>query len=300
MSYCARYRFILRSPIKFEEDTTAVMQFADFPAITLEPGEETQAGGQWVIAKLDGFGTEEEARSAGERLGDVLLVAGAISKLGIDVGFNRSTVQFFSAFLDAISVTKGTEQRAETHGLMVYEKDTVEILHMQIRMRVVLGVKGFRERLSPWTKLSSSLTYRQRNCAALINDSFFVNRAEAQFVLRISAVEALCEPIDRESQYLSGIADLEKYLAQQKLSMEIRTALQQTLEKAKLPTTRSAYLAKFRTLCSEREAKAFDELYRKRSKLLHSGLGRGELQEAANDALDLAVRVLEAEVLRSL
>ena len=55
-------------------------------------------------------------------------------------------------------------------------------------------------------------------------------------------------------------------------------------------------MTKFRTLRSAAEAKAFDELYQKRSKLVHDGIGRGTLNEATNAVLQLATDLLEAEL----
>ena len=77
---------------------------------------------------------------------------------------------------------------------------------------------------------------------------------------------------------------------------EIREILKQTLSYAKRESVRLAYRTKFRTLRSKAEAKAFADLYNKRSKLVHDGLGRGELGEAANEALQLATDLLEAEL----
>jgi hypothetical protein len=140
------------------------------------------------------------------------------------------------------------------------------------------------------------LTDRQRNCAALINNSLFVPQTEGQFILRISAVEALCDQTIRDARYLSAIEKLEQGLASQTLDEEIRETLQGTLNRAKRESLRLAYMTKFRTLRSQAEAKAFDDLYRKRSKLVHDGLGRGDLSEANSTALQLATNLLEAEL----
>lgn len=46
--------------------------------------------------------------------------------------------------------------------------------------------------------------------------------------------------------------------------------------------------------------KAFDALNQKRSKLIHGGQGRGDLAQAATEALDLATAVLAADLNRSI
>jgi hypothetical protein len=143
------------------------------------------------------------------------------------------------------------------------------------------------------------LTERQRVCAALINDSFFVTQTEGQFILRISAVEALCDQTDLDAHYQAAIDSLEQHLGELTLDGDIRKPLQQMLMNAKRKSLRQAYKSKFRSLLSPAKAKAFDNLYDKRSKLVHDGIGRGELNEANNEALQLATELLEADLRQS-
>jgi len=65
---------------------------------------------------------------------------------------------------------------------------------------------------------------------------------------------------------------------------------------AKLESVRSAYMSKFRRLLGKPKAKEFEELYNLRSKFLHEGLGRGNLLEPANAALNLAQELLLADL----
>ncbi|WP_434618605.1 hypothetical protein [Tabrizicola sp. M-4] len=295
MTYCARYRFKLLSPLQIDKGRPLELAFPGFATVTFEMGEEAYPVGHWVTAKIDGFTTEDEARKAGQQLGDTLLVVGAVTKLGIDIGFSRSTLQFHPDIHKAVREKTGRELRSETHGLMVYEKDTVGIIGMQAHGSVLISPNAFQERLNDWLR-PSPLTERQRNCAALLNDSFFVAQTEGQFILRISAVEALCDQAVRHPDYQAAIEGLEQHLATQPMDSEIRETLQRTLANAKRQSLRSAYMTKFRTLRSDADAKAFDDLYQKRSKLVHDGIGRGELSDATNAALHLAVSLLEAEL----
>lgn len=296
MTYCARYRFKLLSPLQIDKGTPVELAIPGFPVVTFEMGEEAYPVGHWVTAKIEGFPNEDEARKAGQQLGDTLLIVGAATRLGIDIGFSRSTLQFSAEIHKAVRDKTGQELRAETHGLMVYEMDTVGIIGMQARGSVLISTTAFEERLATWIKPASALTERQRNCAALLNDSFFVAQTEGQFILRISAVEALCDQAVRDADYQAAIEGLERHLVTQSLDSEIRETLQCTLANAKRQSLRSAYMTKFRTLLSDNDAKAFDELYQKRSKLVHDGIGRGELREAADAALQLAVGLLEADL----
>jgi len=298
MTYCSRYRFMLLTPLQVNKGTPVDVAIPGLPSVTFEMGEGAYPVGHWAIAQIGGFATEEEASKVGRRLGDILLVVGAVTKLGIDAGFSRpSTVRFGEALLAAVRKETGEELRGETHGFMVYEEEgAVAFMNFQARGSVQISAGAFEERLGNWAEPSSGLTERQRNCAALINDSLFVRQTEGQFILRISAVEALCEQTVRDARYLSAIEKLEQQLASQTLDEEIRETLQGTLDNAKRQSLRLAYMTKFRTLRSQAEAKAFDDLYRKRSKLVHDGLGRGDLSEANSTALQLAIDLLEAEL----
>lgn len=296
MTYCARYRFKLLSPLQLEKGRQLELAIPGLAMVTFEMGEEAYPVGHWVTAKIDGFANEDQARKAGQQLGDTLLVVGAVTKLGVDLGFSRSTLQFSAEIHKAVRERTGKELRTETHGLMVYERNTVGIIGMQARGSVSISTTAFEERLSNWIRTSSPLSERQRNCAALLNDSFFVAQTEGQFILRISAVEALCDRAVRDTAYQAAIEELERNLATQSLDQDIRQTLQRTLANAKRQSLRSAYMTKFRTLLSDTDAKAFDDLYQKRSKLVHDGVGRGDLGVAADAALQLAVGLLKAEL----
>ena len=178
---------------------------------------------------------------------------------------------------------------------MVYEEGAVAFVHLQARGSVPISADDFEKRLGNWAEPLSGLTERQRNCAALINDSLFVPQTEGQFILRISAVEALCEQTVRDARYLSAIEQLEQQLAGQHWIKKSARPYR-TLDNAKRQSLRQACMTKFRTLRSQAEAKAFRDVYRKRSKLVHDGLGRGDLSEANNTALQLATDLLEAEL----
>ena len=297
MTFCARYRFMLLTPLQLDKGEPVDLAIPGLPPVTFEMGQEAHPVGHWAIAQIGGFATEEEARTAGRRLGDMLLVVGAITKLGVDVGFSRpSKMGFGEAVRAAVRKETGKELQGETHGLMVYEEGAVALMHFQARGSALISADAFEKRLGDWAEPSSDLTERQRNCAALINDSLFVPQIEGQFILRISAVEALCEQAVRDARYQTAIEHLEHQLASQELDEEIRETLKRTLDNAKRESLRLAYMTKFRALRSQAEAKAFDDLYGKRSKLVHDGLGRGELGEATNRALQLATDLLEAEL----
>jgi hypothetical protein len=75
-----------------------------------------------------------------------------------------------------MTASTGRELRAETHGLMVYEEDTVSIVGMNAQGSDLLAPQALEERLTMWVGATGALTERLRNCAVLLNDSFFIPR----------------------------------------------------------------------------------------------------------------------------
>ena len=253
--------------------------------------------GTWVVFKCCGFNNEDAARSAGQRFGDALLATGAVNKLGIDIGFSRTTLQFSEEIQDAVHRVSRRSLRGETHGLMTFEEGSLQVVGQTVRLTATISNDRFGEQMADWLAVHSNFTERQRNCAALINDSFFVANNEGQFILRISAVEALCDEFDVGSEYINAILSLETHLAGMSIDNTTRETVSRWFKDKKKISLRQSYMRKFQTLLSDESARAFDRLYGLRSKLLHDGMGRGQLTEATNQALDLAVAVYQAELL---
>jgi hypothetical protein len=297
MPYCFRYRVRMCTPLQIEGDEYATLDIPGLPPVKATAQGNSQGIGTWIIFKGCGFDTEDAAQRAGKEFGDALLVTGAIGMLGIDIGFSRSTLRFSRQIHEAVQREAGRELRAEMHGLMTFEEDTLSIVGISAHGSSTVSKDGFQGRFAPWIASKKSLTERQRNCAALLNASFFVADIEAQFILRVSAVEALCDQADVGAEYHDVIRSLKDHLAGLSIEASTRATVEQWLENAGRQSLRQSYMAKFRGLLSEAEAKAFDELYKRRSKLVHDGLGRGELSQASDDALRLAIALFEAELL---
>jgi hypothetical protein len=296
MSYCFRYRVRMLTPIEGDRGDAVTLVLPELPSLTATVDADAYPAGRWVIFKACGFETDEAARLAGEQFGETLLVAGALTKLGIDLGFSRSTLQFSEAFHQAAQQVSGRELRSEVHGLMTFEENTIQFIGLDARASSTLSRNTFEDHLRNWKFVGGWLTERQRNCASLLNDSFFVSNTEGQFVLRISAVEALCDQTDVGSAYKEAIQRIEDQVVLLPMDDDTREAVRRMLANARRESVGQSYLRKFRKLCTDADAKAFHALYGKRSKFLHDGFGRGDLTQASNKALQLAVDLLEAEL----
>lgn len=76
-----------------------------------------------------------------------------------------------------------------------------------------------------------------------------------------------------------------------------KSTLKRVLENAARESLRHAYMTKLRTRLDSESAKRFEKLYDKRSGSVHDGKGRGDLQASASEAREIAVRLLEADLL---
>lgn len=285
------------TPVEAEVGISKTLHVPDLPTVEVMRQDNGPGIGTWLVFTACGFGTENAAMRAGEKFGETLLIAGVIAKLGVDIGFSRSTRQFSKQIHEEVRQTTGRELQPEIHGLMTFEKDTISINRMVMRLSGSINERMFEERITPWADRREPLTERQKNCAALLNDSFFTTNTEGQFILRISAVEALCDQSDVGAEYQAVIGSLKEHLAS--LSIEddsTRSTVKQWLENVSRKSIRQSYMTKFGKRLSEDDAKAFDKLYRQRGKLVHDGLGRGDLLNAASQALDLGVKLFEAEL----
>lgn len=244
-----------------------------------------------------GFASEDAAHKAGEQFLDALLVAGALGAMGIDVGFSRATVQYSKEVHDGVRNATGRELRADLIGLMTYQDGTVRIVNTTAEGFTTVSADSLQSRLCQWIGVVGEMTERQRTCASLLNDSFYVAQVDAQFVLRISAVEALCDQRDVSTEYAQLIDNVLAHVeTMTDADAAARKAVRQVLVNARRESVGQAYRRKFNTLLGNEAAEEFKGLYDLRSKFLHDGKWRGELQEPSNKVLDLARKLLEADL----
>lgn len=244
-----------------------------------------------------GFATEDAALVSGRTFADLMLAAGATKHMGVDVGFDRESLHFAASVHDAVRKATGQELRGDKIGLMTYRQDSVQILRIEAALSTQMPLATFLSELSSIARPASSITERQRTCAALLNDSQFAVQDEATFVLLISAVEALCDQSDLPAEYVKVVEDLETCLAGIRIDDDgIREVVQSNLKFAKKRSIRQSILSKCRALLGDKAARELDELYNLRSKFVHDGQGRGELRGRIGRARELGAALFEADL----
>lgn len=272
MPFCFEVRFRTSRPIDADRLETEIT-----PATFKQPlrfwrpwGTATDEG--WLAIGSRGYTTREEAGNSGVRVQNALLMGAAKREVG--VGFTG---------------------RGAVSGVSVFGGGQLDIVDPGAPLPVPLKGPELIDIVINALESHLELTSNQRVAAELLNDSFFEMPPEARFLLRVSAVEALCPQADQTEAFRSLVA---RVLAS--IPADPSNQIKETLERvAKRQTVRSAYMSKIKQLLGNDKAKRFDALYRQRSDFLHDGAGRGTLGEAANAALGICWNLLLADIDRA-
>ena len=115
-------------------------------------------------------------------------------------------------------------------------------------------------------------------------------------ILRISAVEALCDQRDVGEEYAHAIDGLLAHLNGMEVAVGPRESVRHVLMRARKDSLRQAYMRKLGRFLDKDAVKEFEALYDLRSKYVHDGAGRGEFAVPAGRALEIACKLLEAEL----
>jgi hypothetical protein len=300
VSYCYRLRFRSASGLTSQE-RSAILTIQSFPRpLTIKTQDVDLSSAKWLSIETCGYDSEIQAKIEGQHLAEILTLAGVIGRLGIDVGGDGAGISFGAELRQAFSQQFGRELRGEVHGIDVFKEGSVSIIGSQIGGHSHSSRERWESLIDEASGLVPKLTKRQSICARLINDSFFVPSFDVQFILRISAVEALCtqERLDKNFQDMADslLRSLEKLGGNESNKKILRDAI----DRARVETIAKAYRAKIEGLLSSERRKQFDKLYRTRGKFLHRGEERGSLAAAAGEALDIASDLLIAELRASL
>jgi hypothetical protein len=122
---------------------------------------------------------------------------------------------------------------------------------------------------------------------------------EASFLLRVSAVEALCTRAEQTEAFRDLIESTLASIPAEGSNQDRNQIKEARKRIAKRQSVRSAYTSKIKRLLGDGNAKRFEGLYERRSDFLHDGRGRGTLGEDVNVALDISLALLLADIAQS-
>jgi hypothetical protein len=271
--YCFEVRFRTPRPIaadKLEE----VFNAAPFkqPLRFYRPDGMNRHDG-WLAVQSYGYANFGEAEASGARLQEGLLIVAAKQKIGIE---------FYCG-----------------EAIHVYPGGRIELTDPGLPLPTLLSDQELKEMIGAAVDSDMSLTANQRVAAELLNDSFFKMSPEASFLLRVSAIEALCPQADQTDAFKTIVDGVLISLPTDAPSSD-RDQIEQALRRlAARQSVRSAYTSKIKQLIGDHKAKKFEALYGRRSNFLHDGSGRGTLGDAADAALEIGLELLLADITQS-
>jgi protein-S-isoprenylcysteine O-methyltransferase Ste14 len=249
---------------------------------------------QWITIKSCGHPSRDSAEVLGLRLKDAILLAG-VDGFGADFGTNKVRSSLSDTIKSNIKEQFGTVIRDEVHGIDIFEDGDVRHFTAEAHLTVQMDLPQFSKRVVDASKLPG-LTPSSRTGAELINDSLFPMPEEARFILRISAIEALCEQARRPQSFQDLINKLLKQLSSLGAGSSDCETMRNVLHEARRQSVRQACLNKIRMRLGNNVARDFKRLYGLRSKYVHEGKGRGLLSAPAAEAFRIARDLLFAEL----
>jgi hypothetical protein len=280
MPNCFEVRF--RTPRHVADKIEEVFDAAPLkrPLLLYRPDGMNSHDG-WLAVKSCGYADCKEAEDSGARLQEGLLIVAAKQKIGVEL--------YLGGAREAIHVyPEGSQLQVRDAGLP---------------LPTLLGINELKDMLVLGAAVQSvaSLTPNQRVAAQLLNDSFFFFRmsSEASFLLRVSAVEALCPQAEQTDAFRATVDSVIASIPKDAPSSD-RKQIKDALDRlAARQSVRSAYKSKIKQLIGNDKAKEFEALYGQRSDFLHDGKGRGTLGNAAEAALEIGLELLLEDIAQS-
>jgi hypothetical protein len=222
----------------------------------------------WLALRSRGYASFKEAHDSGRCLQEQLLMSAAKSRIGVEFYAGGSVAVFPEGQVDLVDPGTPPPEPLKTRELISLVTTAVGSIFQ--------------------------LTSNARIAAELLNSSFFEISPEARFLLRVSAVEALCPQASQPEAFRNLVATVKASIPE--TSPQERRQLEEALNRVGArQSVRSAYMSKIKELLGDAKAEQFDALYGRRSNFLHDGEGRGSFGEAAQAALEIGLELLFAE-----
>ncbi len=250
--------------------------------------------GQRLVIKASGYKSERSAWHDALRLKDALMLGGA-SSFGVNMGTESIGAQLASTLIAKLQEDFGITVRNNVHGIDVYAENNVAHLVISAVGFVDTNLEDFVGAINRNGDVPLSSGH-VRTGVELINDSLFPMPDEARFLLRISAIEALCEQSKRSKSVVELLNQLMEASKDLSSDQDALKEVRDVLMRARRQSVRQACLGKIRFRLGREVGRQFYKLYGLRSSYLHEGEGRTTLREPATEALEVANNLVRAEI----
>jgi len=205
MSYSFRIRLKLpdRLRIGIDSDEWPLTPVNSKPEIALRSKQQGSPikGTKELVLRGDGYSSEEEARTEGEQLKDVLILAFARLHIGADFGDRASKGWVTHAGLQMLEQQTGKRVLNDVHGLMTFETEpSPQFVATQAEAVITKGQEKFVQALRLAFELRTKLRPEDHLAFDLFSASFFEPSADARLLMLMMAVETLLNPSPRSDE----------------------------------------------------------------------------------------------------
>jgi hypothetical protein len=300
MTYAFRLRFRTAKAFTTDEQRITVLGSEHSSELTIAATPEgTLRNAKWLSVKSGGFGSPEAAREDALKLKDELLLLGAVRYMGFDLGHDQVTSGLFNLFRSQLEEQHGYHIRNNVHGIDVFEEDPereTRFFSFEATGTVSEPPAYFAAFFRRIRAAGLQLTERQRIALELINDSIFPASPDAQLLIRVAAMEVLCQPRSRPEGLRALLSTVLKSLNTVDASPEDKRIVREMLQRGMNESIGQATQRHIRTILGDQREKDFKAIYKSRSRLTHHGRGRGQNAQIAGSALSLAIDLVMAEI----
>lgn len=158
----------------------------------------------------DGFATEDDARTTGQRLKSALMVALARQRVGADFGARSAGGMWFAQGLKMLEASHGQRVLNDVHGLMVYETEPQPLfVTSQATILITSPPDVFRRNFqTAAASTTAPLDEASELPFTLFNASFFEANQDGRFLMLMMSIEAMLRPAKRTSSAQGHVDEL--------------------------------------------------------------------------------------------
>ncbi len=235
---------------------------------------------EYLVLRGDGYGSETEARSAGERFRDALTVALSRIHVGADFGERAAKSGFTEQGLKWLETQSGARMLNDEHGLMTFES-VPPPRFVELKMDAAFGRSGakFEEAFRLAAKRADPVSEKARVAFDVYAASFFATRPDARLLLLMMALETLLQPQPRDAPTRAHLDQLIRATTES-ISLppsekeSLRNALRQLMNESirRAGQRLVADRLRGRAYMELEPAAFFQRCYALRSRLVHGGV----------------------------
>ena len=302
--FTVRIRFRIPPPDRLGIDRSECSYRPDSqPEVVLNSAHSDRSirEADWLVLTSKGWGSEDKATDAVDKLMDALRIALSRFGMSADLGTRTPRSWWFRAGLKMVENMTDRTALNDEHGPMVFPTDMNPILAaIAGTANVIRTTQAQRWEKAFLFALNSqhTLTERERTAFDLYCGAFLANTSpDARFVLHFAALETLLEGLPRPDAVVQHVNRLIQLTEDANLPQEERTSLVGSLRWLRSYSIRSSGRKLVRDRLGDREygnrpaERLFLDCYDLRNRLLHGKLPFPTRQEVSSLAAPLGMMV---------